>query len=415
MTNKPNPHKVFQTQEDHLKWDKYVEQIDLINLTNKQKNDALEAIQYLRELLGENFLRRCWQHRHPFLFRMFNSAPVSRLELTRFAESLKDLSFATGFDEWVKKFKKTKEPEKFTESETVLENAHKFRRAGFDIEFEPRIQVKLPSGQMRDKNPDLKITNPQNGEEIFVEVSQMKSSDDEVKSSETFYLLWRLIHRAIDENTVIESDKSGNTVVTASIYPYVKILRGLDSKELEQVTKEITFLIETVKQTQKFQTLVIEDKVEIAVAPLSEQHKAEQWAKDRKMTNFVESPLVPMRETQRARIKIADKIKQLPENKPGIIIIPAGILMFYAYALEYILLDLESEMEKFPQLLFVSLYSHVGEGKSKNSTTDINDHLFIETMINDLHKEKRIVVRNPNFALRLSKNTLRKIIKAFKI
>jgi hypothetical protein len=376
--------------------------------------EALESIQLLRTTLGENFLRKCFYHNHPFISRMSNSAPISRLELIKFAFSLKDLSSSTGFENWVRKLKKTKVSEEFIEATTVIENAHKFYKAGFKIEFEPEIEVKLPTGKLRKKNPDFKIIDSLNGEEVFIEVSQMKSSDGQKKSSNAYDAIWWLVHNSVTESTVFETNNESNLHISHHILPSVKILRVLENLELEQVLEEIKNTIELVKQTQKFQEKIIGDMVEIAVAPKHEHHKAEEWSNLRNMRDLVESAAIPMNETQRARIKIADKIKQLPEDKPGIIIIPTGIFMFIVYPFEYVIFDLKSELEKFPQLLFVSLYTRVGEGKKKDKVTTFGENYLIETSSHKMVTEKRIVAKNPAFDLKISKSVYNKIIKAFK-
>lgn len=414
MAHKLNPHQVFQNKTDNTNWDKYVEQIDLIKLTKKQKKELQESIQFLRKTFGENFLKKCFYNKHPFMSQMLNAAPISRLKVIKFAKSIKDLCYSTGFETWVKKFKKTKYSSEFIEASTVLENAHNFYKAGFTIEFEPEIEVRLPNGKMRKKNPDLKITNPINNEEIFIEVSEMKSSDGQRKSSNAYHTIWWLVHHSVTESTTFETDKENNLQLSRHILPSVRILRVLENYELEQVLEEIKNTIELVKKTQKFQERIIRDMVEIAVAPKHEHYKVEKWNNLRNMRDFVDGPAIPMHETQRARIKIADKIKQLPEDKPSIIIIPTGIFMFVVYPVEFVISDLTSEIEKFPNLLFVSLYTEIGEGKKKDTFTVLGENYLIEKCSYKMITEKRIVVKNPAFSLKISKSSLNKILKAFK-
>lgn len=406
---KLNPHSVFRAKLDNTNWDKYIEQIDLIRLTKKQKADFLSAVQYLRSLFGENFLKKCLRHGHPFMSQMLNAAPMARLQFIEFARSIEEVSHSAGFAEWVKKFTRTKESDKFIEASTVLENAFLFQKAGFAIEFEPTVKVRLPSGESREKHPDLKLNNPRNGEDIFVEVSQLKTGDGEHKAAATYHSIYQVVHAAIDESLVRQND----TQIFHYLLPYVNILRGLEPKELKAAINGIEKVIASVKETQTFQQLTIEGQVEIAVAPAHDHSEAVKWAESRKMKDFVEGPDIPLHEPQRIRIKVSRKMNQVPGDVPSIVIIPANPLMFYVYPVEFIIADIESELAKFPQLLYVSLYCRVIEGKKIKAVTQFGDHLFIQKTGKDFVTEKRIVARNPVFNLPISQSSSKKIIKAF--
>jgi len=54
-----NPHFVFQKPEDRYNWDKYLEQLDLIELSDSERMRADQAIQFFRKLFGETFLKKC--------------------------------------------------------------------------------------------------------------------------------------------------------------------------------------------------------------------------------------------------------------------------------------------------------------------------------------------------------------------
>ena len=87
--NKPSPHSVFQEPYDHYNWDKYLEQLDLIELSRSDKKRVKAALFFLRSLFGENFLKRCFRTGHPLRYEFTNSAPMARLSLMRFSESLR--------------------------------------------------------------------------------------------------------------------------------------------------------------------------------------------------------------------------------------------------------------------------------------------------------------------------------------
>ena len=121
-----NPYSIFQKPEDYYNWDKYLEQLNLIELSESEKKQATQAIQFLRKLLGETFLKKSFHNRHPLYVEFANTAPRARLRLIRFAQSLRSLGNAKGFDKIVKRLKKAKQPDEFLEASTVVETANRF-------------------------------------------------------------------------------------------------------------------------------------------------------------------------------------------------------------------------------------------------------------------------------------------------
>jgi hypothetical protein len=70
--NLSHPLEIFKTRDDHFSWDKYEEQIDLIeDLTDEEKRRANDGILYLRALLKEDFLRRAAEDGNP-IFSWFS-------------------------------------------------------------------------------------------------------------------------------------------------------------------------------------------------------------------------------------------------------------------------------------------------------------------------------------------------------
>jgi hypothetical protein len=63
-----NPHEIFAAEEDRWSWDKYIEQCDLIELTDDQRQHVKASFQYIRRVLGEGFLHRSYKHDNPNFF-----------------------------------------------------------------------------------------------------------------------------------------------------------------------------------------------------------------------------------------------------------------------------------------------------------------------------------------------------------
>src|SRR5712664_2038826 len=241
-----NPHQIFITHEDRWSWHKYIQQCDLIELSDVDKQRAKDSFAYLRSILGEGFLRRAENERNPiFLWYFANAAPPKRLSLIRFVEALRNLERSKNFRSALKDVKRRirtgGDYEKVTEKLSTIAIANQFFEAGFDVEFDPQISVSNSRGQIQPKKPDLRITDRENGEEIFVEISRMKASDHQELVSRTFRVIWTVL---IEGGMHADPEALKNILQPRYILPYAVIHRGIEDDELKDITNRISRLIE---------------------------------------------------------------------------------------------------------------------------------------------------------------------------
>lgn len=148
--------RFFRTEEDRWSWDRYIEQCDLIELSDTQRQEVKSSFEYLRRTLGEGFLRRADQQRNPLFFWYFrNAAPMARLSMVRFADALRACERAGNYNRILRRIKKPKNVEHdLAEAISLVEVAEKFASSGFDVEFEPAVQVVDRRGTVKTKRPD---------------------------------------------------------------------------------------------------------------------------------------------------------------------------------------------------------------------------------------------------------------------
>ncbi len=410
----PKPHSVFQKEEDHYNWDKYLEQLKFIELSDFDRNRAAEAIGHLRGLFGEMFLKRCFDNRHPFYFELANSAPRARLWLIRFAELLQSLKGADGFKQIVARLKRTDQSDDFKEASTVVETAYKFHNEGFTVVFEPKLEIENVAGLKIPRKPDLKLIEPETAEVVIVEVSRLRESDKQITAGKSFDAIWFLIHGIIDNSMVTEVNREKNEQIHYHFLPYANILQHLDDDDLTKIIPKIKNLAQKVEQTNKFQELIIENKIEVAISPRHDHSLALEWSRKRRLRDLIESPQIPLHETHRMRMKIGKKIKQLPPDYPGIIIIPTHeTLLFFAYSLDAIIDDVKTELLQYPQLMYVVLSLQAGESPKDSVAIAIKEHLFTKKTREDLITESHFLITNPAFNLKVSDSIVERITQAF--
>jgi hypothetical protein len=133
-------------------------------LSDVDRQKAKDSFTYLRGILGEGFLRRADQEPNPiFLWYFRNAAPPSRLALIRLVGALKALegtkNFRSALRDIKRRLRSQEDFERLGEKLSMVRIAHKFLIGGFDIEFDPIVNVVDVAGRSAPKKPDLKIVD----------------------------------------------------------------------------------------------------------------------------------------------------------------------------------------------------------------------------------------------------------------
>jgi hypothetical protein len=405
--NKKNPYKFFNSRQDHLKWDNYVKQVDEIELSDNERQDIKQAINYLRSLLGEDFLEKAFTDYHPIYFNYFvNSAPWVRLSLLRFVNTLKSFENSPDFNNLVSRIKKA---DRFTETRSVLEFAYKFHRAGFILTFDQNVEVINKWGNKNNKIPDIKLINPENNEEIYVEVTQIGASQKQILTSKTYDAIWYLLRNAMYSNEGLS-----NNFQNQSFYlPFSRIHRSIDENEIIDVVNQINQVVEKVKNTGEFQELIIEGIFELAIAPPHKHIQAEEWAKARNISDMVKSPSIPLDGIRRTKGKIFKKMKQLPTDKPGIVAIHlVDNLTLWAYGPGNIMVEVEEEVEKHSHLMFAAILQTYIDGENDSELGVLKNHISMKRKRSDQVTEQLIIVNNKTCKIAVSDLSQNKLAEA---
>src|SRR5260370_14395571 len=124
------------------------------------------------------------------------------------------------------------------------------------------------------------------------------------------------------------------------------------------------------------------------------------------MSNLVEAPPIDFsRELPRARNKIRKKMRQLPGDKPGILVIPTENLLFLIFRGEDIIAVLSEELRRHPHLLCAGFSDSFIDGEKSTGVQPIGDHAIVTT-INDIATNRVAFMMNESFGLSISTSTL---------
>ena len=207
----------------------------------------------------------------------------------------------------------------------------------------------------------------------------------------------------------------GNILAPKHILPYAKIYRAMSEQEIEQAVDQINELVSRVRSTRQFHELAIGDFIEIAVAPSHDHETAEKWAATRDMQDLVEGPLIETDEIHRAKVKLREKAEQIPEDKPGLIIVPTNEnLLFWRFDIRYVIAELAKELRKYPKLLGMVLsIEFTGGGQEGSAAAALEQHVIVSKTGKDLTTEQSVLLRNDACSLPLCDATLERIRNAF--
>lgn len=411
-----DPREVFVVPEDRWSWDKYIQQCDLIDLSDTDRQRAKDSLRYLRGVLGEGYLKRAALRGNPMFFWLFtNAASRARLSMIRFADALKNLEGAPGYQTILRRVRKPKSLDDLAEGCSVIEVANNFSNAGFAVEFEPGVSVADRRGASVLKKPDMRIVNGKTGEEVIIEVSRMKASDHQNRAQRTYDIIWKvLIHEGMWTNPLPLKDVTGPT----HILPYALIHRGIEDDELRVIVDRVRQLIAEVRTGGEFKELIIPGVIEVGIASYGDHERAHGWAAARgiKETSFVDGPDILADEIMRAKRKLHDKLKQLPEDRPGIVVMPAGEnFIFLAYDVRGLAALLAEEVEKYPKLLCAILFHTFDDGRDESWSVDLGAHTFTRRVRSDKAVEQSLLIRNGKCTLAVSRDTLEMINHAFSV
>lgn len=398
--------EIFGNDGDREKWDKHAEHVDAVEeLTGGEKDKVKEALSYLRgpDVLGEGFITRARRAGHPLWSYFAGPVPWKLRWLTRFATAMRELRDAAGFQAHVKQ--QIKDAEKFSEREWVLEIAYKFFTAGFEVSFDPAVAVSKPRGLTGRRlsfqgAPDLKIVNKETGEEIFVEVSALGTSDIARQCKRNHGLVWDIL--------------AERALFRESLFPRARVRRILSENELTELAEQLRGLVTKVKSSGEVEYLE-NDMIEACVAPAHQKDVPDRWAEERGIEDIpVEGPSIPLQDPFRIQRIIRKEQKQLPDGRPGIVVITTDwALLFHANGVGAVISELEAVLRDLPRLSCAVACCTYGGGETKGYVASNEQHTALKRVTEWGLTEEAVISLNPSCTVPLSDGASDKVRDAF--
>ena len=380
--------QIFKTVEDRYNWDKYIEYVEKTeDIENDQKEKLKSAYLTLKAELGKGFLKNTRGKNHIISSYVLRSDDESYNWVIWFAENLNCFKqLKCNYDELLSKLISVNKSR--VEGIPFLEIADCYRKSGFEIVFEPFKNSKQ-------KNPDIKIVNPENNETFFIEISKLNDSDDRINKRNTFYEVF------------------GEFIINPYIPFAGKILRKLKTNELKELIEKIKEVKCLSSHENSFKAFC-DDRIDFAIAPFENIKELKNWCETKRYEiDRIISLELNINETKRIiGNKLPDKAPQIPNGKFGIICIPVNPLYLYFHNPYENIREIEQKLNTYENILGLCLYSLMGAESQNKGCLYKMHYIGNKTVYNTVRKDTLFIFNN-KCKIPVFPNTIEKIYSTF--
>ena len=378
--------EIFKNIEDRYNWDKYIEFIQRTDeVEDEQKVKLIDTYKTFKKELGKGFLKNSKGKGHIITNYTFSRGEESYSWLIWLAENLNYFrERSCNYGELMKKLHSASNFR--AEGLPFIEIADNYRKAGFDIVFEPFKNSNR-------KKPDLKITNPSNGEIFFIEISKLNDSQDRIDKRNIYQTVF-------------------NEFISAPVIPFAgKIISKAKNSEVIQIVHKIKEFKVKAKNEDRF-LIFSDDKINFAVSSENKEEKVKEWSIENNYDygNIISLPFNPNETKRIIGNKLPQKAPQIPSNKFGLIYIPVNPLYFYVKNPFEITEEIENKLieYKYNNILGVVIYSKIGDESDNKGYFD-KLHFFGTKTIHKTLRRDILFVFNKECTVKMFPNTLERI------
>lgn len=390
---------IFKDVDDFKKWDKYLEYIQLNPEINEEKRELLlEMYQFFRLELGKDYLGRCRSDGKNLVKSWLHSRGNSYSQLQWLFNGMKYFknreSNYIALTGHLKSCKKCN-----SEGIPFLIVGDSLRKTGFEVIFEPKMNI---TGFK--KQPDLKVTDIENQETIYIEVSKLNHSKYRDVISSNFYTILAFFRNY--PPYVLFTGKMHRTASTEELL----VLKELIFKTRREALEQNLFIQIGIEQTSGI--------MEFGVAHNDKRQELEEWEMLKHFggLDHLKSLPIDFNYTRRMRLKLKDEAEQIPPNNPGIIYmpVPSEYIFFGVSDLEELLIAVKKflEDEIFSNIFGVCIYSHILH-RSEDILYEEGD-FFERKMVHENIQQDVIFIRNEGCKVNILPNTISKIKSSFR-
>lgn len=261
-------------------------------LEKEEREQIQRGVSVLREVLGDRWLRESYQESSHVFSLLTSEDPSDLLEAALLGEKLGELRSVSGFQALQKRLMNPKE---YDAAKAELEIASRLKNRGFTVELNPKVA---------DRNPDIKAIVSRKA--FYFEVATLREAELTKKAIVTV-------------NSLIDPFISDREIKIAC-----RFYKTLSVAHLKELQEKIRKGIKEAKTRQVSIDLSEPGVIDYVIVPLSKREEWSFWMSKKEIPGgFVPPPLGRDLATTARRIMrtFTEENKQLPMDKPGIIIV----------------------------------------------------------------------------------------------
>jgi hypothetical protein len=317
-----------------------------------RRQTAAAAFRSLKSQFDGKFLDRAFRVWHPITAMIMNTAPWTRDWVIWLAEAMADLRTVSGFAKVRRKYATTRGlllP--VTEAESLLWLGHKLKAHGLDLCYEPKVESVPPV-------PDMLARHVKASDELFVEVTELLMSCDEIRAS----AMWEQILR---------------TAAGSGLEYRFKCYGIVEGAELQGLVGRVRATLESALAEHRFVPLDVNGILKLGLAPKRDAEALKTWSESTGVRSLEGAP-VQIDELSRIKNKLRAKSRQFVPGRPNLLVIHSHHLVLDDDAFATLVMELRPEQERYPDLVGTLVYSSgevLGDAVSGQITT--GEHWFV--------------------------------------
>jgi hypothetical protein len=391
--------EVFKEKGDHDKWHKQIEYIEKSDdWSDEEKVEIKDAIIFLSSILSRGFLKNTHYY-HPIKHAINNKARHSIKWIVWISQTLKKFKENhKNFEELLDKVKRLDRAKH--EGIPFLELADELAKQGFLIDFEPEI----PNFN---KNPDIKIKNRTNEEELYLEVTYLRDNSKNKTISSNYMALQ---HYTMGKGVFI----TGKIFSIISKNEMIEVKQLIDAKIKECVeTKKIITIDAT--EANNLLSIAMGTNYELLKSWIKSYNKSKGDERYYEINNIASMNIDLDKDINRIiSKKIKNKAKQIPQNKLGMIYLSLNPIFFIGADLAELIIRVKEKLLVLPNIAFIVLWADmIGSLNDRAEKIEIgNDRLYYIRKFK-LRERTKIVICNDETIGRISDDTKFKLYKSF--
>lgn len=367
--------KTWEMVFDHVSWNKYV--------PDDLKPIWLEALQFMQKEFGKEFL-----------IKSRKDHPVDHL-LGMGSES--EVRY---FLRWIEAYKRLKTTAKYfpslrgklisntkckSEGMPFMDIALRYGNNGFHVDFPPE--------KANQKNPDILLTHESTGDQLYIEVSRIGSTEQHNKEFKQYVDL----HDAIDR-------------IGYYLLCWGHLKQYMNETAYAQIIEKVTKLKQECWDKQTF-TWFENENIILGFSTDSSFHELKAWAKQRDISEGFNGLRVDVNETDRIlrQKRIEQEARQIPNNASGLIYFPVqAIFLLFTSPLE-IIEKLGPELFARPNILGVVLYADTFTSIKKDNVVEDEYAIYSVNSRQGPYTRESIYIQNPYYTGALTKECISSI------